>query len=55
MVDAAIEVAEHTGPWLFDLPLIAPIRGMAMFEFTVREAVLDVSAQQAVRAISIVT
>jgi len=52
LVDAAIEVAEQTGLWLFDLPLISPIQGIAMFEITVREAALDVSVEESVQAIS---
>ena len=53
LVDAAIEVAEQTGLWLFDLPLISPIQGIAMFEITIREAALDVSVDEAVHAISL--
>jgi threonine aldolase len=53
LVDAAIEVAEQTGLWLFDLPLISPIQGIAMFEITVRGAALDVSVEEAVQAISL--
>jgi len=53
LVDAAIEVAEQTGLWLFDLPVNSPIQGLAMFEITVREAALDVSVEQAVAAISL--
>jgi len=53
LVDAAIEVAEQTGLWLFDLPVISPIQGMVMFEITVREAALDVSVEEAVQAISL--
>jgi threonine aldolase len=53
LVDAAIEVAEQTGLWLFDLPLISPIQGMAMFEITIREAALHVSVEEAVQAISL--
>jgi threonine aldolase len=52
LVDAAIEVAEQTGLWLFDLPVISPIHGTAMFEITVREAALDVPVEEAVNAIS---
>ena len=52
LVDAAIEVAEHTGLWLFDLPLVSPIQGITMFEITVRKAALDVSVEEAVRAVS---
>ena len=53
LVDASIEVAEQTGLWLFDLALISPIQGMAMFEITVREAALDVSVEEAVQAIAL--
>lgn len=53
LVDAAIEVAEQTGLWLFDLPVISPIQGIAMFEVTVREAGLDVSVEEAVQAVSL--
>jgi threonine aldolase len=53
LVDASIEVAEQTGLWLFDLPVISPIQGLAMFEITIREAALDVSVEEAVQAISL--
>jgi len=53
LVDAAIEVAEQTGLWLFDLPVVSPIQGLAMFEVTVREAGLDVSVEEVVQAISL--
>jgi len=53
LVDAAIEVAEQTGLWLYDLPLISPIQGIVMFEITIREAGLDVSVEEAVQAISL--
>jgi hypothetical protein len=53
LVDAAIEVAEQTGLWLFDLPVISPIQGVAMFEITIREAGLDVSVEEVVQAISL--
>jgi threonine aldolase len=53
LVDAAIEVAEQTGLWLFDLPLISTIQGIAMFEITIREAALDVSVEEAVQAIAL--
>jgi threonine aldolase len=53
LVDAAIQVAEQTGLWLFDLPLISPIQGLAMFEITIREAALDVSVDEARLAISL--
>jgi threonine aldolase len=53
LVDAAIDVAEQTGLWLFDLPLISPIQGIAMFEVTIREAALDVSVEEAVQAIAL--
>ncbi len=52
LADAAIEVAEQTGLWLFDLPVISSIQGVAMFEITVREAGLDVPVDEAVYAIS---
>jgi len=53
LVEAAIEVAERTGLWVFDLPVDSPIQGIAMFELTVRGATLDVSAEEAVQAISL--
>jgi threonine aldolase len=53
LVDAAIEVAEQTGLWLFDLPLLSPIQGLAMFEITIRQAALDVSTEEAITAISL--
>lgn len=53
LVDAAIEVAKQTGLWLFDLPLISPIQGIAMFEITVRKAALDVPVEEAVQAVSL--
>jgi threonine aldolase len=53
LVSASIEVAERTGLWLFDLPLISPVQGIAMFEITIREAALDVSLEEAVAAISL--
>ncbi len=53
LADAAIEVAEQTGLWLFDLPVISTIQGMAMFEITIREAALDVSTEEAVQAIAL--
>ena len=53
LADAAIEVAEQTGLWLFDARVYSPIQGMAMFEITVREAALDVSVEEAVQAISL--
>jgi len=53
LVDAAIEVAERTGLWLFDLPVISPIQGIAMFEITVREAGLDVSTDEVVQAMTL--
>jgi len=53
LVDAAIEVAEQTGLWLFDLPVVSPIQGMAMFEITIREAALDVSVEEAVKAVAL--
>jgi hypothetical protein len=52
LADAAIEVAEQTGLWVFDLPVISSIQGVAMFEITVREAGLDVPVDEAVYAIS---
>jgi threonine aldolase len=51
LVEAGIEVAERTGLWLFDLQVESPIQGIAMFEVTVRGATLDVSAEEAVKAI----
>lgn len=53
LAEAAIEVAERTGLWLFDLPVISPVQGMAMFEITVREAALDVSVEEAVQAVAL--
>ena len=53
LVDAAIEVAEQTDLWLFDLPLISPIQGLAMFEVTIREAALDVAPEEALQALSL--
>jgi threonine aldolase len=53
LTSAALQVAERTGLWLFDLPLISPIQGLAMFEITIREAALDVSVQEAVQAVSL--
>jgi threonine aldolase len=53
LVDAAIEVAEQTGLWLFDLPVISSVQGMAMFEITIRQAALDVSLEEAVQAIAL--
>jgi threonine aldolase len=52
LVDAAIEVAEQTGLWLFDLPVTSHIQGIVMFEITVRGAALDVPVEEAVYAIS---
>jgi threonine aldolase len=53
LVSAAIEVADRTGLWLFDLALVSPIQGITMFEITIREAGLDVSVDEAVEAISL--
>jgi threonine aldolase len=53
LIEAGIEVAERTGLWVFDLPVDSPIQGIAMFELTVRGATLDVSAEEAVQAISL--
>jgi len=50
LVDAAIEVAEQTGLWLFDAPMTATIQGITMFEITVREAIPDVSVDEGVQA-----
>lgn len=53
LVDASIMVAEQTGLWLFDLPLISSIQGMVTFEVTIREAALDVPVDEAVQAITL--
>lgn len=42
-MEAALDVAETTGIWLFDEPVVCPIQGMSMFEITVRGATMELN------------
>lgn len=51
LLEQAIGVSRDTGLWLFDWILPTAIQGLACFEITVRDASLDVSPEEAAKAI----
>ena len=51
VMEAALDVAEESGLWLFNAPLVSPDDGIGLFEITVREGALALSDEEIVEGV----
>ena len=51
LMEAALDVAEDSGLWLFTEPQVSPYDGLAVFEVTVREGAMALSDEEIVEGV----
>ncbi len=51
LMEAALDVAEASGLWLFNEPLVSPYDGLGVFEITVREGAMALSEEEIVEGV----